>query len=87
MALNTEAMNTVADHLLLNNMAVRHKGKMVYPGQLDQIQQLLAARDDMKTVAYAQKRYTDLVSYIPLLLLLLGLLSAEWFIRKRNGSY
>ena len=87
MALNIEVMNTVANHVLLNNIASRHKGKMVYPDQLDQIEQLLAARDDMKTVVYTQKRYTDLVSFLPVLLLLLGLLSAEWFIRKRNGSY
>ncbi len=87
MSLNVEAMNTVANHVLLNNMAVRHKGKMVYPDQLDQIEQMLASRDDLKTIAYTQKRYTDLVSYVPFLLLLLLLLSAEWFLRKRNGSY
>ncbi len=87
MALNVESLNTVANHLLLNNMAVRHKGKMVYPAQLDEIVKLLAARDDLKTVVYTQKRYTDLVSFFPVLLLLLILLSAEWFIRKRNGSY
>jgi len=87
MSLNVEAMNTVANHVLLNNMAVRHKGKMVYPDQLDQIEKLLASRDDLKTIAYSQKRYTDLVSFLPVLLLLILLLSAEWFIRKRNGSY
>lgn len=87
MALNIESMNTVANHALLNNIATRHKGKMVYPSQLDEIKQMLAARDDMKTIAYSQKRYTDLVSFLPVLLLILGLLSAEWFIRKRNGSY
>lgn len=87
MALNVESMNTVADHVLLNNMANRHKGKMVYPNQMDDIVKMLAARDDLKTVAYTQKRYTDLVSFLPVLLLLLILLSAEWFIRKRNGSY
>jgi hypothetical protein len=54
---------------------------------MDKIEQLLASRDDLKTIAYAQKRYTDLVSLLPYLLLLIGLLSAEWFIRKRNGSY
>lgn len=85
--LNIESMNTVANHELLNNMAARHKGKMVYPQQLDQLEKLLAARDDMKTIAYTQKRYTDLVSFLPVLLLLLGLISAEWFVRKRNGSY
>ena len=87
MALNVESMNTVANHVLLNNMANRHKGKMVYPEQMDDIVKFLAVRDDLKTVAYTQKRYTDLVSFLPVLLLLLVLLSAEWFIRKRNGSY
>jgi hypothetical protein len=86
-SLNVESVNTVANHVLLHNMATRHKGKMVYPEQMDEILKLLAARDDLKTVAYTQKRYTELVSFLPVLLLLLGLLSAEWFIRKRNGSY
>ncbi|MDO9257933.1 MAG: hypothetical protein Q7U54_20630 [Bacteroidales bacterium] len=86
-ALNVESMNTVANHVLLSNIANRHKGKMVYPDQMEDIVKLLAARDDLKTVAYTQKRYTDLVSFLPVLLLLLGLLSSEWFIRKRNGSY
>ena len=85
--LNVESMNTVANHTLLFNLAERHKGKMVYPNQLDQIQQLLASHDDFKTIVYTQKRYTELVSFFPVLLLLLLLLSAEWFIRKRNGSY
>lgn len=87
MSLNIESMNTVANHSLLNNLAMRHKGKMVYPSQLDQVEQLLAARDDMKTIAYTKKRYTDLVSFWPFLLILLVLLSSEWFVRKRNGSY
>jgi hypothetical protein len=87
MSLNVEAMNTVANHLLLNNLALRHNGKMVYPAQLDQIESLLEARDDLKTIAYVQKRYTDLVSFFPLLILLISLISAEWFIRKRNGGY
>jgi hypothetical protein len=87
MSLNIESVNTVANHVLLNNMAARHKGEMVYPDQLGQIEKLLASRDDLKTIAYSQKRYTDLVSYIPFLGLLLLLLSAEWFLRKRNGSY
>ena len=86
-ALNVESMNTVANHVLLNNMANRHKGKMVYPDKMDEIVKLLAARDDLKTVAYARKRYTDLISFFPVLLILLALLSVEWFIRKRNGSY
>lgn len=84
---NVESVNTVANHLLLNNMALRHNGRMVYPDRLGDIVKMLSDRDDLKTVIYTQKRYTDLVSFWPVLLLLIGLLSAEWFIRKRNGSY
>jgi len=87
LSVNTEALNTVANHGLLNNMASRHKGKMVYPDQLDLVEKLLAERDDLKTIVYTRKRYTDLVSFLPFLLLIIGLLSAEWFIRKRDGSY
>lgn len=85
--LNVEAINTVANHQLMNNIATRHKGKMIYPQQLDEISKLLTARDDLKTIAYSQKRYTDLVAFMPFLLLLLLLLSVEWFLRKRSGSY
>ena len=84
---NTEAMNTVANHGLLNNMASRHDGKMIYPAQLDQLEKLLSGRDDLKTIVYTRKRYTDLVSFFPFLLLIISLISAEWFIRKRYGSY
>ncbi len=87
MALNIESINTVANHVLLNNLALRHKGEMVYPAQMDEIVKLLDARDDFKTIVYVQKRYADLVSLFPVLLLIIALLSAEWFIRKRNGSY
>ena len=86
-SLNVESINTVANHVLLHNLAARHNGEMVYPAQINQIVKLLEDRDDLKTVVYTQKRYTELVSFFPVLLLLLGLLSAEWFIRKRNGSY
>ena len=85
--LNIESVNTVANHVLLNNIAVRNKGQMVYPQQIDQIEQMLSARDDLKTIVYSQKRYTDLVSFVPFLILLILLLSLEWFIRKRIGSY
>ena len=87
LSLNVESINTVANHVLLNNMAARHKGKMIFSSQLDQIKKLLSSRDDLKTVVYSQKLYTDLVSFLPVLILLLGLLTSEWFIRKRNGSY
>lgn len=85
--LNVEAMNTVADHLLLNNIAKRHNGQMVYPGSMNEIISMLKQREDVKTVVYSQKRYSELTGYLPALILIILLLTTEWFLRKRNGSY
>ncbi len=87
MALNEETMNTVADHSLLHTLAKQHNGEMVYPAQLEKIKDLLEKRNDIKTVSYSRKKYTDLVNIFGVFLLILSLLSAEWFIRKRNGGY
>lgn len=85
--INIETLNTVADHNLLYNLAVRHQGIMVYPDKLNQITDFLANREDIKTIAYFQKRFTDLVNIGWVLALIIVLLGAEWFIRKRAGGY
>lgn len=84
---NVESLKTVADHSLLNNLASRHDGIMVYPAELEKIATLLANREEIKTIAYSQKRFTDLVNLWWVLAIIIGLLGAEWFIRKRAGGY
>ena len=83
--LNLEMMNTMADHNLLFRLARSHDGNMVYPQNMDQLAKMINAREDMKTVSYTQKRYADLAGNPWVFLLILALVSAEWFIRKRNG--
>ena len=85
--LNLETYNTTADHSLMNNLATRHKGEMYYPGQLDALANAILQRDDIKTIAYSHKRYTDLINLFYILAIILTLMSAEWFLRKRAGSY
>ena len=84
---NVESVNLVADHQLLYSLARKHDGQMIYPGQLNQLLEMLKQRDDVKTVSYSMKRYNDLVNLFWVLLLILGLLSIEWFIRKLYGAY
>ena len=60
---------------------------MIYPGQLSQISDLLKARDDVKSVSYTKKRFSDVVNLFWVFLIIIGLLAAEWFIRKRFGAY
>ncbi len=85
--LNLETYNTTADHNMLNNLAGKHKGSMFYPKQLDDLANTLLKRDDIKTISYAHKQFTDLINLFYILLIILGLLSTEWFLRKRAGSY
>jgi len=86
-ALNLEDINTVANHRMLNTMAELTGGSGVAPEKISEIAQLIKNRKDMKPVTYTRKRYTDLISFLPLLLLIIGLLGSEWFLRKYHGSY
>lgn len=85
--LNVEALNTVADHNLLYKLAKNHSGEMFYPSNMQQLVNKLQKREDIKKVSYAEKRYNDFNNVFWILLLLLALLGAEWFMRKRAGGY
>ncbi|MFH0895210.1 MAG: hypothetical protein V2A54_12310 [Bacteroidota bacterium] len=82
-----EAMNTVADHQLLNRIAKSHDAKMFYPQNLDQLLKDILAREDIKSVSYERKKVVDIISLKWIFFVLLALFAFEWFIRKRNGAY
>ncbi len=84
---NVESLNLIADHQVLFSLAEKSGGKMLYPGQISQIPSLLKARDDIKSVTYTKKRFSDLVNLFSVFMVILALLTAEWFIRKRFGTY
>jgi len=84
---NIESLNLIADHQLMFSLAQKSNGKMLYPGQLSQIPGLLKGRDDVKSVTYTKKRFSDVVNLFWVFLIILALLSTEWFIRKRFGAY
>jgi hypothetical protein len=86
-AINVESAVTVANHHLLFNLASRHGGKMLYPKNMQTIIDLLDKRDDIKTISYFERRYTDLVNLFWVFLLIIALLGAEWLLRKRAGGY
>jgi hypothetical protein len=86
-ALQMELTNTVADHQMLYSLAKKHSGEMLYFKDLDKLAEKLNNRDDIKSVSYSQKKLNDLINLKWIFFLLLFLLSVEWFIRKRNGSY
>ena len=85
--LNLEDVNTVANHRLLNAMADETGGSSFMPDDAQKIIEVIKNRDDIKPVVYSKKRYTDLVDFFPMLLLIILLMGAEWFLRKFHGSY
>lgn len=82
-----EDINLVADHKLLNIIAHESGAKAYNLNETDRIAQDIRDREDVKSVTYSRRHYTDLIDFYPLMLLIFVLLGAEWFVRKYMGSY
>ncbi len=74
-AIDLEALNTVADHHLLFQLADGSGGKMVYPANMDQLAENILARDDIRPVTFTRKKYEDLLNKGWVLALIVGLLT------------
>jgi hypothetical protein len=84
--LNLETRQSAANHQLLNTMAKQSGGQMLYPAQINQLADLIRKNDNIKTVVYEDKHYSDIIDVKWLFVLILLLLSGEWFLRKREGE-
>jgi hypothetical protein len=59
---------------------------MLQPSQVNKLADLIRKNENIKTVVYEDKRYSDLIDVKWVFVLILLLLSAEWFLRKREGE-
>ncbi|WPU93267.1 hypothetical protein SNE25_28505 [Mucilaginibacter sabulilitoris] len=84
--LNLETRQSAANHGLLNTIAKQSGGKTLYPNQINQLSNLIRKNDNIKTVVYEDKHYSDIIDVKWLFALILLLLTAEWFLRKREGE-
>ncbi len=85
--LQVEFSETEADHHLLYSLAKKFDGAMLFPIEMDKLFKILNEREDIKPLSYSQKRLNEVINLKLIFFLLLLLLSAEWFLRKRNGGY
>lgn len=85
--LQVEAALTVADHRLMNQIAATTGGAMVLPETMESLAGLIAQSNRITSVSYESKQLTDLINYRWILALVLFLLSLEWLLRKRAGTY
>lgn len=82
-----EMTNTTADHQVLYSLAKQHQGELLQVSQLGELTSRLLAREDIKPVIYNPKRLEDFINLTWLFFVLLGMLTIEWFLRKRYGAY
>jgi hypothetical protein len=84
--LNAETRQSAADHQLLYTLAKENGGQMLMPSQMNQLAALIRKNENIKTIVYDDKSYRDLVDEKWVFVLVLALLSTEWFLRKRDGE-
>jgi hypothetical protein len=87
MPLQVEFASGTADLDLLYALSQRHDGALFTVDQLDSLAQRIEAREDVKPVVYSEQKLSELINLKVLFFVLLFLLSAEWLLRKRSGSY
>ncbi len=84
--LQLEALNAVADHSLLYQLASNTGSRLYYPTQLQQLEADLL-KEEPKDVIYSSEELKDIVDMKWLFFVILALICVEWFVRKYNGSY
>lgn len=85
-ALDLEERQSTANHQLLESLAKRSGGAVIGPSDLDRLPDLIRKNENIKTIINEDRRYSDLINIKWVFVLILALLSAEWFLRKREGE-
>lgn len=82
-----ESRDLQADHALLYRLANSGNGKMLYPDEITELPSLLAENNALKKRTYFEEKLSGLNTMPLILIIILFLLSLEWFLRKYFGSY
>ena len=82
-----EQLDTKANHLLLRQIAANSNAKFFQLKDAQALVPVIEAREDIASVSFEQKTTHNLLDYVWILIVILGLLGAEWFIKKWFGGY
>lgn len=80
-----ERQATRANLELMTQIAARTGGEVLFLDEASVLPDRLQARPDFTATERSERRSASLAHAWPFLALLIGLLSAEWFLRKRQG--
>lgn len=82
-----EVYETTADHGMLRLLSEKYGGQLVYPGQLPNLSTLIAEKGTVKPIIYETTRNRSVINLKWIFLVLVILLTLEWFLRRYFGGY
>lgn len=82
-----EANSTTANAQLLQNIASKYGGKMVYPNLMKSLADEIRSNKNITSIIFEELKIKEWIHLRWLFFVLLTLLSLEWFMRKQNGAY
>ena len=82
-----EKQTTKANHQLLTQIAENGQGRFTMLKDYQSILDDIVKRKDIVPVAYESSTYNKLIDYLWVLLVIVGLFTAEWVIRRYSGAY
>ncbi|MGB1248476.1 MAG: hypothetical protein ACPG4Z_06290 [Chitinophagales bacterium] len=82
-----EALQTQANHNLLYQLSEKTGGELFYPNRVQDLTDKILAREDIKPTLYESFKTRSIVNLFWIFLVIMGLLSVEWFARKFAGGY
>ena len=80
-----EALSTVADHQLLYNLSSITGGKSFTLSEFNSITNYINKTQNKSSLTTIEDRLKQFIDFEMILLILLILISSEWFVRKYNG--
>ncbi len=86
-AVNLESIVTRANHRMLYQLASQTGGAFYTPDQADEIIQQIKNSDSLKPVSYFQDMVSESLNMRKVFLVIIILLSVEWFLRRYWGIY
>lgn len=82
-----EKIETVANHGVMKQVSKQSNGKFYLLKDFERLLNDIETRDDITTISFSETAFNELIDYIALLLVIIFLLTGEWFLRRYLGNY
>ncbi|MDD2634432.1 MAG: hypothetical protein PHW82_02920 [Bacteroidales bacterium] len=86
-SINIEALNTTANHIVLERLAEQTGGKVFYPHNMDEIPVSIKSNSEISSLAYEKEKLYTLTDLFFLFFLIIAFAGTEWSLRKYWGGY